>query len=70
MVETRGQILVILVTLADRPKRQVSNRLLDESLGKDGWLRKLWVNGGFRGDDLAKHVGKMGKAMDVEVVKR
>lgn len=70
MVDTLGHILAILVTPADRPEREGAKQLLDESLGHHGWLRKLWVDGGFSGEDFAKHVGKLRKAMDVEVVKR
>ena len=70
MVDTMGQILAIRVTPADQPEREGAKQLLDESLGHHGWLRKLWVDGGFSGEDFAKHVWKLRKAMDVEVVKR
>lgn len=70
MIDTVGHILSILITPADRPEREGAKEMLDESLCYHGWLRKLWVDGGFSGEDFANHVKKLRKVMDVEVVKR
>ena len=70
MVDTLGHILSILVTPADRPERAGAKQMLDESLAPHGWLRKLWVDGGYRGEDFAHHVRGRRAVMDVEVVKR
>jgi transposase len=37
---------------------------------RHGWRRKLWVDGGFGGEDFADHVKSLRKVMAVEVVKR
>lgn len=70
MVDTVGHILTILVTPADLPEREGAKQMLDESLCHHGWLRKLWVDGGFSGEDFANHVKGLRAEMDVEVVKR
>lgn len=70
MVDTVGHILSILITPADRPEREGAKELLDQSLCHHGWLRKLWVDGGFSGEDFAEHVRRLRKVMDVEVIKR
>ena len=44
--------------------------MLDQSRCYNGCLRKLWVDGGFSGEDFADHVKSLRKGMDVEVVKR
>jgi transposase len=70
MVDTLGHILSILITPADRPEREGAKEMLDQSRCHHGWLRKLWVDGGFSGEDFANHVKSLRKVMDVEVVKR
>lgn len=70
MVDTVGHILSILITPADRPEREGAKEMLEKSLPHHGWLRKLWVDGGFSGEDFAHQVKKLRKVMDVEVVKR
>lgn len=56
MVATLGHILSILVPPADRPEREGAKQMLEESLCHHGWLRKLWVDGGFSGEEFASHV--------------
>ncbi len=70
MVDTVGHILTILVTPADFPEPEGAKQKLDESLCHPGWLRKLWVDGGFGGEDFANHAKGLRTNIDVEVVKR
>lgn len=70
MVDTLGHILALSITPADCAERQGGKRMLDESLCHHGWLRKLWVDGGFSGEDFANHVKSLRKNLEVEVVKR
>jgi hypothetical protein len=44
--------------------------MLDQLLYNHGWLRKLWVDGGFSGEDFANHEKVLCNDMDDEVVKR
>ena len=70
MVDTLGHILAILVTPADRPEREGAKALLDQALSHHSWLRKLWVDGGYSGEDFAQYVKELRPKLDVEVVKR
>lgn len=69
VVDTVGHILAILTTPGDRPEHEGSKEMLNQSLCHHGWLRKLWVDGGFGGENFAHHVQGLREAMDVEVVK-
>jgi transposase len=70
MVDTLGHILSILVTPADRPERDGAAEMLEANLAHHGWLRKIWVDGGYTGDAFANHVKEIRPDIDVEVVKR
>jgi transposase len=70
MVDTAGHILSLLITPADRPEREGAEQMLGHSPRHHGWLRKLWADGGFSGEDFADHVKSLRKAMDVEIAKR
>ncbi len=70
MVNTVGHFLSLLIAPADRPERDGAEEMIEESLCHHAWLRKLWVDGGFSGEDFAKQVKGLRKVMDVEVVKR
>jgi transposase len=70
MVDTLGHVLATHVTPADCPEREGAKQMLEKSLCHHGWLRKLWVDGGFSGEDFANHVKELRAVMDVEVVKR
>jgi len=63
---TVGHTLAMLITPGDRPEREGAEEMLDQSLCHHGWLRKLWVDGGFSGEDFANHVKGLSKVMDVE----
>jgi len=69
-VDTLVHILATLVTPAHRLVREGAKHMLDGSLCHHGWLRKLWVEGGFSGEDFANYVKGLRGVMDVEVVKR
>jgi transposase len=70
MLDTMGHILAILITPADRAECEGAKEMLDQSLCHHGWLRKLWVDGGFSVEDFANHEKGLRKEVDVEVVKR
>ena len=70
LVDTFGHILAILVTPADRLEREGAKDLLDDALIQHGWLRKLWVDGGYSGEDFAQYMKELRPKQDVEVVKR
>lgn len=70
MVASVVRFLSILITPADRPERDRAREKLDQSLRHYRWLRRLWVDGGFNGEDFADHVKSLREVMDVEVVKR
>lgn len=70
MVDTLGHLLAILVTPADRPEREGAKQLLDGALDQHGWLRKLWVDGGYSGEEFGNYVKQLRPKLVVEVVKR
>jgi len=70
LVDTLGHILAVHVTPADVPEREGAKELLDEALVQHSWLRKLWVDGGYSGQDFAQYVKQLRPKLEVEVVKR
>lgn len=70
MVDTLGHLLGVLVTPANKLEREGALELLEESLGQQGWLRKLWVDGGYSGEKFASNVKELRARLEVEVVKR
>ena len=73
LVDTLGLILGVCVTAADRGDRDGLMRLLTAyfSAGVQR-LRKLWVDGGYAGEELKAWVGALKKThtIDLEVVER
>ena len=57
-----------MVTGADTPERDGGEEVLIEIKGLYHRFKKLWADGGFRGDDFAQTAKRLGR--EVEVVKR
>ena len=70
LVDTLGHALAVSVEPADTPERQGAKALLDDVLSQPTWLKRLYVDGGFRGPDFAYHVAALKPGQAVEVVKR
>ena len=70
MVDTLGHLIAVMVTPADVQERQGGIELLKGALPYHAWLRKIWVDGGYSGEDFANQVREMRPKLDVEVVKR
>lgn len=56
LVDTLGLLLAVGVTRADVPERAGARRLLDRALAGFRWLRCLWADQGYSGEDLATWV--------------
>ena len=70
LVDTLGLVMGAMVTPASTPERAGAQQLLGRVLGLFAWLRLLWVDGGFSGDDFAQWVKSIRARLKVEVVKR
>ena len=70
LVDTLGLLLGVLVTPADIPEREGAQSLLERVLGWLPWLRLIWVDGGYSGDNFANWVRTLKPKLKVEVVKR
>jgi putative transposase len=70
MVDTLGHLIAVMVTPADVQEREGGIELLKRALPCHAWLRKIWVDGGYSGEDFANQVRDMRPKLDVEVVKR
>ena len=70
LVDTMGLLLGVEITAANTPERKGALALLGRVLKWFTWLRKMWVDGGYTGDDFAKSVKEFRPLLDVEVVKR
>lgn len=70
LVDTLGLVLAVRVTPADVPEREGAKELLRDALPFLTWLRKIWVDGGYSGADLAQWVREHRPKAEVEVVKR
>jgi putative transposase len=70
LVDTLGLILAIRVTPADVPERVGAQLLLTDALLWLSWLRRLWVDGGYSGEDFAQWVRLHRAKLHVEVVAR
>lgn len=70
LVDTLGLVLAVLVTGANVPERAGAQELLSRVLGFFTWLRRLWVDGGYRGPDFAAWVRAIRPKLEVEVVPR
>lgn len=73
LVDTLGLIICVFVSSADCTDRDGLKELLTRYF-TSGWsrLRKLWVDGGYRGDELKAWVRSLKQTykMDLEVVER
>ena len=70
LVDTLGLVVGALVSPASVPEREGAQDLLKISLGSLKWLRRLWVDGGYSGQDFAQWVQEIRPKCEVEVVKR
>lgn len=70
LVDTLGLVMGARVTPASTPEREGAQQLLGRVLGLFVWLRLLWVDGGFSGNDFAQWVKSIRAGLKVEVVKR
>lgn len=72
LVDTLGLLLAICVTRADVPEREGARRLLHPALACFGWLRCLWADQGYGGEEFAAWVAARRKTgtLRLEVVPR
>jgi transposase len=70
LVDTLGLVLGVSVQPASTPERAGALALLAALLPVFTWLRKLWVDGGYAGEDFADAAREHRPKLDVEVVKR
>jgi hypothetical protein len=70
LVDTLGMVLGAIVQPANQPERAGAMALLEPLLPWFPWLRKIWVDGGYTGEDFRRWVGRCRPNVDVEVVKR
>jgi putative transposase len=72
LVDTLGLLLAVCVTKADVPERQGARRLLEGVLACFRWLRCLWADQGYGGEELARWVAAQRKTgtLRLEVVPR
>ena len=62
--------MAVCVTPASTPERAGAKQLLAEALQWFGWLRCLWVDGGYSGPEFAAWVRTQRRKLAVEVVSR
>ena len=65
-----GLVLGVVVTPADCPERDGARQVLQRVGDWFRRWRKLWGDGGYRGDTFAQWVGEHWPKLEVEVVKR
>lgn len=70
LVDMLGLILGVKVTPANRPEREGGKEVLERVAGWFARLRKIWVDGGYSGEDFAEWVKLFHPKAEVEVVKR
>lgn len=70
IVDTLGFILGVIVVPANQTEREGAKELLESVLNRHGWLRKLWVDGGYSGVAFSDWIHELRPNVDVEVVKR
>lgn len=71
-MDTLGLLLAVCVTKADVPERQGARRWLEGALAGFRWLRCLWADQGYGGEELAGGVAGHRKTgtLRLEVVPR
>ncbi len=70
LVDVLGLLLGVVVTPASCPEREGGKAVLERVAGWFARLRKIWVDGGYTGEDFAGWVKKYHPKAEVEVVKR
>jgi transposase len=70
LVDTLGLVLGVVVSPANCPERDGAQRVLQRVGDWFKELRKLWVDGGYTGDNFAQWVRDHWPKLEVEVVKR
>jgi transposase len=70
LVDTLGMVLAVQVTPASTPERVGGLAVLATVLGWLTWFKKLWVDGGYTGDDFAQAAREHRPNLVVEVVRR
>ena len=70
LVDTLGLVLGVAVTPASTPERAGGLALLATVLGWLKWFKRLWVDGGYTGEDFAEQARAHRPKLVVEVVKR
>jgi len=70
LVDTLGLVLAVFITPASTAERAGAKGLLEKALGWLSWLRMLWVDGGYTGEEFANWVRGIRPNLKVEVVKR
>jgi transposase len=70
LVDTLGLVLGVIVTPASCPEREGAQQVLTQVAGWYTRLRKLWVDGGYTGENFAHWVTERWPKLAVEVVKR
>ena len=70
LVDTLGLLLAVCVTPASTPERAGARQLLGAALAWFGWLRCLWVDGGYAGPEFAAWVRSQRRKLAVTVVRR
>lgn len=70
LVDTLGLVLGVVVTPASCPERDGAQKVLERVGDWFKRLRKLWVDGGYSGDNFAQWVRDHWPRLEVEVVKR
>ena len=70
LVDTLGLLLGIEITPADKPERDGAKDLLTRILPWLGWLKLIWVDGGYSGSAFADWCRGLKSKLNVEVVKR
>ena len=59
LVDTLGLLLGVAVTPASTPERDGAKEVLGRVLGCFTWLRRLWVDGGYAGENFAEWVREL-----------
>ena len=70
LVDTLGLLLGVVVTPASCPERQGGQSVLERVADWFPRLRRLWVDGGYTGEDFSGWVRERWHRLQVEVVKR
>ncbi len=70
LVDTLGLLLGVVVTPASCPERDGAQQVLDQVAGWFTKLRKIWVDGGYTGENFQVWVKDRWPKIQVEVVKR